>query len=150
MTAAILRDISACYLIVTLVATSLATLRTWRQTSIGLVAEAVISEALAAPTVLAISIAELVLAATLVVGLRDAGYAAASLFGIFGVYRIAVLATTKTIRCGCAGVPRISAATPAAIAATGTTTIVQVALGILLGRCGGSHQMELRPSTPVD
>lgn len=131
MTLAILRDIAACYLVVTLVSTSLAKLRTLRPTSVGLVSEAVIPEALAPAAVIAVSAVEVALAAALVAGLQAAGYAVSALFITFGGYRIAVLATTKTIRCGCAGVPRVSAATPAAIAAACTTSLVQAGLGLL-------------------
>jgi hypothetical protein len=138
MTLAILGEVGGCYIIITLVATSLAKLRTWRSTSVALVREAVIPVAFTPTVVIGIAITELALATAIMVGLRPAGYAAASLFIIFGGYRLAVLARTKSLICGCAGVTQIKPAIPAAIAAACVTFLVQACLGCLWALAPGS------------
>lgn len=138
MTWATLGDVGGCYIIVTLVATSLAKLRTWRSTSVALAREAVIPAAFTPVVVTGIAITELALATALTIGLRPVGYAVASLFIMFGGYRLAVLAKTKSLICGCAGVTQINPPTPAAIAAICTTSLIQACLGCLWALAPGS------------
>lgn len=138
MTLAILGEVVGCYIIVTLVATSLAKLRTWRSTSVALVREAVIPAAFTPTVVIGIAITEFALATALVIGLRPVGYAVASLFIVFGGYRLAVLAKTKSLICGCAGVTQINQATPAAITATCATSLIQACFGCLWALAPGS------------
>lgn len=124
----VLTEIATCYITVTLTATSLAKLRTWRASSRSVIREQVIPRYLAAATVLGISAVELVLATTLMLWPARAlpSWTAGCLFFCFGSYRLAVAIKTKTLMCSCAGSADWSPASPQAIAATLLASIGQV------------------------
>ena len=132
MIAPLLHGLAACYLIVTLTATSLAKLRRWRASSLAMIREQVIPAAIAPLVVIGTSLVELALATLLMLGVKPllVSCAIAVTFGLFGIYRLLVAARTKSLTCACAGSPRYSPATPRAVAATVVTTLFQVGVAV--------------------
>ena len=107
-------------------------LRVRRATSIAVAREAVIPTVVAPAVVIGISVIEILLATALMRGAaRPAtGIAAAALFAAFGTYCLAVAARTKSLTCACSGRINVSAATPRAVAAAATTSVIQVGLAL--------------------
>jgi len=123
-------ELIGLYLVVTLVATSLAKLKNWRMSALGVLWEKVISARLAAATIIVVSVVELSLAAGLTLGRTPflAGYATAALFLSFGCYRLAVAAKTSFITCTCAGNIRMNQATFPAMIGMVFASVVQAGL----------------------
>lgn len=125
-----LHTLAACYLILTLSATSLAKLRRWRTTSIALIRESVVPAVLAPGVIIGVALLELTLSTLLLLEVEPVvtGWAASSLLAVFGLYRLAVAAKTKFLMCACAGKHEISPVSPQAIAAIVITTALQACL----------------------
>jgi uncharacterized membrane protein len=105
-----LHVLAACYLILTLSATSLAKLRRWRTTSIALIRESVVPAVLAPGVIIGVVLLELTLSTLLLLAVEPVvtGWAAISLLAVFGLYRLAVATRTKFPMCACAGKHEIS------------------------------------------
>jgi hypothetical protein len=133
------RALAATYLIATLSATSLAKLKNWRMSSVGVLRESVIPSRAATVTVLAVSGTEFLLASFLAFGAESvaAGVVVASLFLVFGGYRLAVAKRTNSLICSCAGTIRSDPASPPAVAGTVVACLLQAALACAFALSGG-------------
>jgi hypothetical protein len=116
----VLHELCACYLILTLTATSLAKLRRWRSSSLSVMREQVIPLRAAVVVTIAVALLELTLSTLLVLEIHPllTGCITVSLFFAFGCYRLAVAARTRSLMCACAGSPQYSPATFHAVMAT--------------------------------
>lgn len=125
-----LHALAACYLILTLSATSLAKLRRWRATSVALIRESVVPAVLAPSFIIGVALVELTLSTLLLLEVEPVvtGWAAISLLAVFGLYRLAVATRTKFLMCACAGKHEISPVSPQVIAAIVITTALQACL----------------------
>jgi hypothetical protein len=136
------------YLIVTLAATSLAKLYKWRTASLALLRETIVPVRLAPIVIAGVALVELSLSTLIMLGAErvPVGLATASIFLLFGVYRIVVLARTKSLICTCAGVAEFNPATPPAVIATILTCLLQAGVAwtwMLLGSRYGTGDVEL-------
>jgi hypothetical protein len=120
MATQVLRELCACYLIFTLAATSLAKLRRWRSSSLSVMREQVIPLPAAIAVTIAAALLELALSTLIMLDAYPVptGLATCSLFLVFGCYRLAVAARTRSLMCACAGSPQYSPATFRAVMAT--------------------------------
>lgn len=116
----VLHEVCACYLIFTLTATSLAKLRRWRSSSLSMMREQVIPVRAAVAVTVAAALTELTLSTLLTIEADTllTGLATGLLLLVFGFYRLAVAARTKSLMCACAGSPQYSPATVRAVTAT--------------------------------
>jgi methylamine utilization protein MauE len=137
----LLRDVAACYLIVTLAATGLAKLRRWRTASVVLVRDAVIPPAIVPGVVIAISLSEMVLSVFLTAGVELflTEVAVAALLTTFGVYRMVAAANSKALACGCSGAIRSVRRTAQTVSATALGSAWQVAIALVLFATGTQH-----------
>ncbi len=136
----LLRDLICVYLIVTLAATGLAKLRRWRSASVALVRDSVLPRKLVPSIVVGISLAELGLSSALAIGIevRLAALATATMFVVFGVYRVIAANNSKQLTCGCAGAVRSDPVTPRALAATLLASALQALAAVVLVVPGAS------------
>ena len=132
MLLAIIRQVAGCYLAITLAATGLAKLRSWRTASTGVIVEKVIPRELAPATVVAVSVAELALAALFASGIFPvlAGCASALLFLSFGGYKATVSIKTGNLGCTCSGKSTAYRATRPGVLAALAASLIQAALAL--------------------
>jgi hypothetical protein len=137
----LLRDVAACYLIVTLAATGLAKLRRWRTASVVLVRDAVIPPAIVPGVVIAVSLSELVLSVFLAAGVELflTEVAVAALLTAFSIYRMVAAANSKALACGCSGAIRSVRRTAQTVSATALGSAWQVAMALALIATGTQH-----------
>ena len=137
----LLRDVAACYLIVTLAATGLAKLHRWRTASVVLVRDAVIPAAIVPGVIIAVALSELVFAVFLAadIELFFTEVAVAVLLTIFGVYRMVAAANSKVLACGCSGAIRSVRRTARTVSATALGASWQVATALVLVATGTQH-----------
>jgi hypothetical protein len=135
----LVRALAASYLTATLSATSLAKLKSWRISSVGILRERVIPQRAAPAVILTVAVAEFVLATFLMLGIepRETGFTATGLFLAFCGYQMAVAVKTRSLICTCAGTTRTDPASPAAVAGTGLACIIQASLACTLALSGG-------------
>ena len=128
----IFREVALCYVVLTLAATSLAKLRSWRASSLVVIRAQVVPATVAPFTVIGVSLVKLALATCLMLGVEPvlAGRTAAALFLIFGGYRVAVAARTSYLICACAGAARYEPLALRTLAATILTSLVQAGLSL--------------------
>jgi hypothetical protein len=136
-----LRDVAACYLIVTLAATGLAKLRGWRTASVVLVRDAIIPPAIVPGVIIAISLSEMALSVFLAAGVKLflTEVAVAALLTTFGVYRMVAAANSKALACGCSGAIRSVRRTAQTVSATALGSAWQVAMALVLVATGTQH-----------
>lgn len=133
MLAQVAREGAGCYLVVTLVATSLAKLRSGRQASRGLRRERVVPARTAPLVIGGVAAAELALATLMALGAEPVitGSAVVVLFLLFAGYRV-LAASRKTqldsYTCPCAGVPLANEASPRAVVAAVAACVIQAGL----------------------
>lgn len=115
--AAFLGTLVTAYLIATLCASSLAKLKNFRVSYVGILRERVLPARVAAFVVAVVIICEFSLAVLLAINFMPGAVhdATAGLFIAFGCYRVAVALKTKALMCSCAGTLRSEAASPAAL-----------------------------------
>lgn len=126
----IAHELIGLYLVATLAATSLAKLKNWRMSALGVRWGKIVPARLAATTIIVVSVAELLLAAALTLG-RAAllvGYVTAVLFFSFGCYQLVVAVKTRLLTCTCAGNIRMSQATLSAMIGAVSASVVQAGL----------------------
>jgi hypothetical protein len=130
MLLAIIREAAGCYLVVTLAATGLAKLRSWRTASTGVIGEKVIPRGMALLTVIAVSVTELSLAALFAIGRYPVvvGCITAFTFLCFGGYKVAVSIKTRNISCSCYGASKTYRATGPGVLAALAASLIQAAL----------------------
>lgn len=140
-----LRQLAACYLIVTLVATSLAKLRRWRASSIALAREAVFPASIAPHVIIGVALAEFALATLLMLRAApvETGCATAVLFVLFGGYRLVAVTRSKSLGCPCAGVARIGRATPQGVAAAAAASVFQAGMACAWAFGGSADGLDL-------
>lgn len=133
-----LATVAACYLVLTLTATSLAKLRRWRGSSLALIREQVIPIRAAPGVIIGVALAELALATLMMLRILPAavGIAAAILFTLFGSYRFVAALRTRSLMCPCTGIAEYYPATPQAIAAAVFTCLFQIGLAITWAAAG--------------
>jgi hypothetical protein len=131
---AILQESAACYIILSLTATSLAKLVNWRTSAIAVLREGLVPARFASFAVISVSAVEMSLAAFLCFGMAGVliSYAAILLFVLFGAYRLAVAVRTKSLMCTCAGYARYNPATPRALAGVIFASTLQAAIASTL------------------
>jgi hypothetical protein len=130
MLLSITREVAGLYLAITLATTGLAKLRSWRATSTGLIVEKVVPRSIVAPTVIAVSVIELSLAAFFAIGwYRVAvGCVTAFTFLCFGAYKVAVSIRMGIVPCSCYGASKTYRATRPGVLAALTASLIQAAL----------------------
>jgi hypothetical protein len=131
------------YLIITLAATSLAKLRTWRSSSLALLRQTAVPAIAAVIVIIGVSAVEILLATLLMLGADPAvvGSVTGCLFVIFGIYRIIITLRTQSLTCVCAGDVRFDPATPRELTAIVVAVMAQASLAgtwVLLGSTYGS------------
>jgi Methylamine utilisation protein MauE len=141
MTIRIVHELLGFYLIVTLMATSLAKLRNWQTSAVGLQWEKVIPAFIAPTAIVVAAITELSLSTLLMLGVEPflTGCATAGLFLLFGIYRLAVSVRTGSVTCTCAGVIRTESAAVSAIVGTLLASVLQVCFA-LIWACLSNHE----------
>lgn len=129
-----LRDLAACYLILTLAATGLAKLRRWRTVSVVLIRDSVLPRSVVPAVVFGISAVELLLAVLLAIGveLRYTSAIVLALFVVFGIYRIVAAYSSKSLSCGCSGAERTYDLNGRTLVATILATACQAVAAIVL------------------
>lgn len=137
----ILQESAACYIILTLMATSLAKMINWRASAIAVIREDVVPARIASVTVIFVTILELSLATFLFLGIARVlvSGAAVILFVSFGAYRLAVAVRTRSLMCACAGYARYNPATPPALASIIFTSISQATIASILFLPAAGH-----------
>ncbi|MFI7231125.1 MauE/DoxX family redox-associated membrane protein [Nonomuraea angiospora] len=130
MLLAIIREVAGCYLVVTLTATGLAKLRSWRRASTSVTLEGIIPRRMALPIIIAVSTTELTLATLFVTGWYPVvvGYVTACVFLSFGAYKIVVAARTGNVPCSCSGTSRAYRATRPDILGAVAASLIQASL----------------------
>lgn len=138
LAAATIDELAGIYLVVTLAATSLAKLKNWRMTALGVRWEKIIPSRFAVVVVVGVSVLELSLAAALTLRYRPllVGIATAALFLAFGCYRLIVAVTTGFTTCTCAGKVRTAEASLPAVAGAGVACVAQCCIALLWARLG--------------
>lgn len=137
----IAHELIGLYIVVTLVATSLAKLKNWRMSALGVRWGRIVPARLAATTIIVVSVAELLLAAAFTLG-RAAllvSYAAAVLFFSFGCYQLVVAAKTRLATCTCAGNIKMSQATLSAMIGAVLASVVQASLALAWAFLGSAE-----------
>lgn len=137
----IVHEAVGCYLAVTLAATGLAKLRSWRTASTGLIIEQIIPRGIAVQTVIAVSVAELSLAALIAVGRLSmlVGCLTAFTFLGFGGYKLAVSIRTGNTSCSCHGATRAYRATRSGVLGTVVASLIQAGLAFVWAFAPGSR-----------
>lgn len=130
MALALISQVAGCYLVATLATTGLAKLRSWRVASTGVTFEGIFSRRAALPVIIAVSAAELSLAALIVAGHYPVavGSVTAGVFLLFGGYKVAVAVRTGNVACSCAGTSKANAATLSGITAEVSSSLIQASL----------------------
>lgn len=130
ITSEFLHVLVTSYFILTLGATSLAKLKNWRVTSVGVLREGLFSARYTSLVVIAVTGAEFVLATLLMLDIRPVATAlsTAGIFICFGLYRMAVAARTNSLMCSCAGAIRNDPASPPAVVGAVLSCLVQASL----------------------
>jgi hypothetical protein len=141
MLAQVAREAAGGYLVVTLVATSLAKLRNGRQASRAVRRERVVPAGMAPLVIGGVAAAELGLATLMALGTEPAvtGSAVMVLFLLFAGYRVLAAsrkARTDSYTCPCVGVPLTSEAAPRAVAAAVAACVIQAGLACGWGLAG--------------
>jgi hypothetical protein len=138
---AIVDELAGIYLVVTLTATSLAKLRNWRMTALGVRWERIIPRRFAVIVVIGVSVIELSLATALTLHYRPllVGIAIAALFLAFGCYRLMVAVTTGFATCTCAGKVRTAEASLPAVVGAAAACAAQCSISLLWARLGNVH-----------
>jgi hypothetical protein len=129
----LLLEADAAYLILTLTATSLAKLRMWRAVSLSLTRQQVIPARLSVLVTLGTVFTELALSTLLALRVAPAvtGFLTAGVLVVFGVYRLASAARTRSLMCVCAGFERANPMTPQNVGSLVLSCLTQVALACL-------------------
>ena len=132
------RVIIAAYLVITLSATALAKIKNWRIASKGVMRENVFPSRAAPAVILVVSAAELLLAASFVLGFQFklCCFAGMGLFLAFLGYQLLVVARTNSLMCACAGVSRTDPASLPAVTGTALSCLIQAALSFALALIG--------------
>lgn len=147
----VLHELCACYLIFTLAATSLAKLRRWRSSSLSVMREQIIPVPAAIAVTIAVALLELVLSTLMMLEAYPllTGLVTCSLFLVFGCYRLAVAARTRSLMCACAGSPQYSPATLQAVMATIAGSLFMIGVACYWTLAGNHGEMNAFSSAGV-
>lgn len=133
MAVQMLHEFFAFYLVLTLSATGIAKARNWREASIVVASERLIPRRLAATSIAAVTTVELLLATLVATRFmpRVVGAVVATMFLVFGGYKLIAGLKRGILGCACAGSQTVYKATVPGVVATCLASLIQAAVAFV-------------------